>query len=134
MKVLLSFILTCLLMLGMKFCIGQNKHLEFNLVEPPSGMHPGTLTGGVQDAQGYMWIGAYQSPLRRYDGYKYTFYSNDPSNPNTLGGTWIQSLCASRTGDIWIGTKKNGLDKLDPATGKFRHYRFDDVKNLLIII
>ncbi|CAN5526474.1 hypothetical protein BH23BAC1_BH23BAC1_50010 [soil metagenome] len=63
--------------------------------------------------------------MRRYDGYKYTFYSNDLSNPNSLGGTWIQSLCASRTGDIWIGTKKDGLDRFDPATGKFKHFRFD---------
>ncbi|CAN5526510.1 hypothetical protein BH23BAC1_BH23BAC1_50020 [soil metagenome] len=53
MKVLLPFILTYLLLLLVKVCIGQNKKLEFNLVDPPSGIHPGTLAG-VQDSEGYM--------------------------------------------------------------------------------
>ncbi|MBD0295427.1 MAG: histidine kinase, partial [Flavisolibacter sp.] len=95
----------------------------FQRVPPPSGMHPSTKAC-VQDAQGYMWLGTYQGPLRRYDGYNYKLYWNDPQNENSLAANWVEALCAGRNGYIWIGTWGYGLDRLDPATGHFTHYRF----------
>ena len=105
-------------------CFAQNELLTFNRVPPPTGFHPGSKTG-VQDLEGYMWIGAYQAPLRRYDGYNYVTYSNDPLNSNSLAGNWVEALCASRDGFIWIGTWGYGLDRLDPATGNFKHFRYN---------
>lgn len=98
--------------------------LEFTRIPPPTGLHPGTVSG-VQDLNGYMWIGTYQSALRRYDGYKYKLYTNDPQNPNSMGGNWMESLYADSKGFIWIGTLGQGLDRLDPSTGTFVHYRYD---------
>ncbi|MDX2048945.1 MAG: two-component regulator propeller domain-containing protein [Chitinophagaceae bacterium] len=104
-------------------CAAQNEKLTFNRVPPPTGFHPSSKAC-VQDLQGYMWIGTYQAPLRRYDGYNYVTYSNDPQNSNSLAGNWVEALCASRDGFIWIGTWGNGLDRLDPATGNFKHFRY----------
>ncbi len=107
-----------------KICTAQNQQLTFNLVPPPIGLHPGTFAG-VQDRQGYMWIGTYQAPLRRYDGYHYSFYSNDPLDSNSLAENWVEALCAGRNGVIWVGTASHGLDRLDPATGIFTHFRYN---------
>ena len=101
-----------------------SQKLEFTRIPPPTGLHPGTVSG-VQDLNGYMWIGTYQSALRRYDGYKYKLYTNDPQNPNSMGGNWMESLLADSKGFIWIGTLGQGLDRLDPSTGNFIHYRYD---------
>lgn len=100
----------------------QDLQLTFNRVAPPTGLHPGSKAC-VQDAQGYMWIGTYQAPLRRYDGYHYTFYSNNPLDSNSLAQDWVEALCAGRNGIIWIGTAEHGLDRFDPATGNFKHFR-----------
>ncbi len=70
-----------------------------------------------------MWIGTYQAPLRRFDGYHYTFYSNDPLDSNSLAQNWVEALCAGKDGAIWIGTPNEGLDRFDPATGKFKHFK-----------
>jgi len=76
----------------------------------------------VQDPQGFMWIG--QHGLHRYDGYGYTSYYHDPLNPASLATSGkIETIYAGRDGMIWVGTAGNGLDRLDPATGRFTHFR-----------
>ena len=130
MKTVLS-ITVAFLFMGWNALPSLSQKLEFNQIPPPTGLHPGTVSG-VQDLNGYMWIGTYQSALRRYDGYKYKLYTNDPQNPNSMAGNWMESLYADRNGFIWIGTLGQGLDRLDPATGNFIHHRFDpDNKNSL---
>lgn len=106
----------------------QNELLTFNYVPPPPGFHPGSKAC-VQDKEGYMWIGTYQAPLRRYDGYHYTFYSNNPADKNSLAQNWVEALYAGRNGIIWIGTADSGLDRLDPLTGQFQHFRFQATNN-----
>ena len=61
----------------------------------------------------------------RYDGYRYKSYFNDPVNPNSLANDWVEALCADHNGFIWIGTRLSGLDRLDPTTGHFTHFRHD---------
>ena len=121
MKTVLS-ILT--IYLGAIYYAAFCQDMIFNPVPPPKGLFPATLAG-VQDLQGYMWMGTFQSGLRRYDGYRYTLYSNDPLNPNSLADNSTGSLCADSKGFIWIGTPGYGLDRLDPATGNFMHFRSD---------
>ncbi len=123
MKTLLSVFCAALLGVFSLAISSFSQDLSFNLVPPPKGLYPGT-NAGVQDLQGYMWIGAFQSaPLRRYDGYSNTLYSNDPLDSNSLAGNWTISLCADSKGFIWIGTAGYGLDRLDPTTGNFEHFR-----------
>ncbi|CAN5700507.1 sensor histidine kinase [soil metagenome] len=105
-------------------CSAQNEALPFNIVPPPAGLHPASKVG-IQDSQGYMWIGTYQAPLRRYDGYHYTFYSNDPLDSNSLAQNWIEALSAGHDGMIWVGTADNGVDRLDPITGKCKHFKYN---------
>ena len=48
-----------------------------------------------------------------------------PSNPNSLGGDSVKSIARDSRGYLWFGTEDSGLDKFDPTTGTFTHYRND---------
>ncbi|MBA2562445.1 MAG: histidine kinase [Chitinophagaceae bacterium] len=83
-----------------------------------------TFWGGLgiaQDPQGYMWFVG--NGLHRYDGYTSVSYFNDPSNPRSLAANQLEAICADHNGIIWIGTQTLGLDRFDPATGVFTHFR-----------
>ena len=75
----------------------------------------------LQDDQGFMWFGT-QYGLNRYDGYKFKVFLHDPADPTSLSGVFITALFKDRSGIIWVGCHQF-LDKYDPATETFTHYR-----------
>ncbi len=104
-------------------CIAQSNGLKFNLVEGPNGKSLGAVRNMTQDPYGYMWFAAQGAKcIYRYDGIRYRIFRHDDNNPNSLGGVDIGSVYADNTGMIWIGMGE-GLDKYNPATGIFKHYR-----------
>lgn len=80
------------------------------------------ITGMVQDRQGYMWL-ASKNGLFRYDGYQMIHYKNNPLDANSLASDMLEAICIDKAGIIWIGTFASGLDRFDPATGRFTHFR-----------
>ena len=90
----------------------------FTLVPPPG---VGSGFQGTLDPKGYMWFGG--TGVHRYDGYSYKSYFNDPLDTTSLSFNRIQSILADRKGFIWVGTNGRGLDRLDPETGIFTHFR-----------
>jgi len=94
----------------------------FMQVPPPNGSWGGPMVG-TQDPSGYMWFGSVG--LHRYDGYNYKSYFNDPLDSTSLALNKIESIHADRKGIVWVGTNGGGLDRLDPETGIFTHFRHD---------
>src|SRR4029077_14044184 len=47
--------------------------------------------------------------------------------PNSLDGAYVTSIARDNRGYLWFGTEASGLDKFDPTTGIFTHYRNDSV-------
>ncbi|MDE1156640.1 MAG: two-component regulator propeller domain-containing protein [Acidobacteriaceae bacterium] len=74
----------------------------------------------LQDDLGFLWMGT-QYGLNRYDGVHMQQYLHDPSNPNSLGGSYVQALYKDRGGFLWISTDQS-LDRYDPSTETFHHY------------
>lgn len=97
-------------------------NIVINKVLPQEGKTIGHVTGMVQDQQGYMWL-ATKNGLLRYDGYQMLSYRHDPSDQNTIADEDLEAIAIDRSGIIWIGTLGRGLERFDPATGKFTHYR-----------
>ncbi len=95
----------------------------FNRVSPPEGSLFGMVNGISQDPQGYLWLATFGGGLHRYDGYRFITYMNNPQNPASLTHNDLQAVCADHNGIVWIGTVASGLDRLDPRTGTFTHYR-----------
>jgi ligand-binding sensor domain-containing protein len=94
----------------------------FNRVSPPSGKNFYHVTGMVQDAKGYMWL-ATKNGLYRYDGYQMQHFRNNPLDANSLGSDYLEAIAVDPSGVLWIGTFSSGLDRFDPATGRFTHFK-----------
>jgi ligand-binding sensor domain-containing protein len=115
-----------LLVLGAPLHIlSQQPNIRFNLVEGVGEISLGKITGITQDPQGYMWFTDQDKGcITRFDGYSMVSYKHDPSNQNSLGGTYPECIVAEPGGILWIGFFGGmGLDRFDPFYGTFTHFR-----------
>ena len=124
MKLRLPIFSFVLLLLFGQTCPVFCQQIIFNKVIPPDGKDFKWVAGITQDVNGYMWY-ATQKGLYRYDGYHMTTYKSNPINPNSLMSNNLVSVLADSNGIIWIGSGGRGLDRLDPVTGIFTHFRHD---------
>jgi len=76
----------------------------------------------AQDSLGVLWFGT-QNGLQRYDGRKLTTLLHDPLLDNSLVGSYVQWICVSRDGTLWIADYGKGLTHYDQATGRFTRYK-----------
>ena len=114
-----------LLLVVIRMGHAQNAELKFHLIEGPDGQPLGKIRNITQDPHGYMWFsGEGAKCIYRYDGIRITAFRHDESNPNSLGGNFINSIYADDAGVIWVGMNE-GLDRFEPATGVFQHFRND---------
>jgi ligand-binding sensor domain-containing protein len=127
MKVKISIITALLLQLIIHEAIAQNNELQFKLVEGINGRPLGKINAITQDPHGYMWFAGQSAQcLYRYDGNRMISFRRDDANPNSLGGTNLETVYADDSGMIWVGfgdDPKGGLDQFNPATGIYKHYR-----------
>ena len=92
----------------------------------PASLNSNFLQDLMEDDHGDLWV-ATNTGVNRFDltTERCTRYLHDPNNPDTLGGTSVKSIAEDSRGYLWFGTEDSGLDKLDPRTGTFAHYRND---------
>ena len=101
------------------------QNIHFNLVNPSRDDPFVRIMGMTQDAQGFLWL-ATANGLYKYDGYQYTSYHNEPLNPNSPAADNIDYVTADKAGYIWLAPRGLGLDRFDPATGIFTHFRHNE--------
>jgi ligand-binding sensor domain-containing protein len=101
----------------------DGKGIRFTRLSTEEGLSQTRVSQIVQDDQGFMWFGS-QYGLNRYDGYKFKVYKHEPGRTNSLACVYIYSLFKDRSGSLWIGCEES-LDKFDPITETFTHYRID---------
>jgi ligand-binding sensor domain-containing protein len=74
------------------------------------------------DDNNLIWIGTQGAGMDCFNIVTKTF-THYRQQDGLSKGT-ISAITKDREGNIWIGTSE-GLDRLDPKTGKFSHYRYD---------
>ncbi len=74
----------------------------------------------AKDREGGIWACSYFGGVNYYSNQKLTFekYFFIPG-VNTLQGNAVREIKQDHAGNIWIGTEDAGLNRFDPATGKF---------------
>src|SRR5882757_2753346 len=102
----------------------QQPYFKFKNLSTTQGLSINNATCILQDRKGFIWIGT-RDGLNRYDGYTFTVFRSDPGDAHSISGNFIWSLHEDREGNIWAGTIEGGLDKYQPATGKFIRYTHD---------
>ncbi len=94
----------------------------FRHITRESGLSHPSVYGIAQDKSGFLWFST-QDGVCRYDGYRFKLFHHDPRDAKTLAENDCDSIVVDNDGMVWIGTWGGGLDRFDPATETFRHYR-----------
>jgi ligand-binding sensor domain-containing protein len=81
----------------------------------------------LEDRDGTLWIGTANAGLIRFDPETENFaqHQNNPDNPHSLSNNAVLSILQDQKGVLWISTLV-GLNRLDPGTGVFTHFREKD--------
>ena len=95
-------------------------------VNDPGSLSHNFIRDFLEDDDGYLWVAAYPG-VNRLDprSERSTRYVYDPKNPNGISGDSVESIARDSAGHLWFGTSESGLDRFDPTTGTFTHYRND---------
>ena len=104
----------------------QSQKISFEEVRMPNGNALGKVNAIAMDKHGFTWFSDQSNgAIIRYDGSYMKFYIHDPNNPNSLGGPYPECFFIEDSGVIWIGFWGQGLDRFDPTTNTFTHFRAD---------
>ncbi|MEW9625636.1 two-component regulator propeller domain-containing protein, partial [Rhodanobacter sp. S2-g] len=112
---------------GSESAAGRLPTPQFKHFDTSDGLPSSAINAVVQDARGFMWFGG-SGGLLRYDGVEFKAYTPEPGAANALSSNDITQLVCATDGKLWIATGDAGLDRLDPATGRFEHWRHDPDK------
>ncbi len=85
-----------------------------------------------------LWVGTEVGGVNRVDMNSgvVSRYTHDAKNPNSLSNNFVEAIYIDQAGTLWAGTR-DGLNKLDEATGTFTHYlkgRRPDLANRVRVI
>ncbi len=99
-------------------------NIRFAAFTGEEGLSSGSVFGITQDEHGFLWF-ATGDGLSRYDGYVFRIFRFDRGNPNSLSNNNIMAILQGQNGVLWLATNGGGVDRFDPVSETFTHYRHD---------
>ncbi|HKG05481.1 MAG TPA: two-component regulator propeller domain-containing protein [Pedobacter sp.] len=109
------------------FCIvplNAQEKLSLTSLNNGQGLSQNSVYCIYKDQTGLLWF-ATQDGLNKYDGYKMTVYKHRSGDNTTLSSNFITSLTEDRQGDLWIGSRIDGLSRFNRATDRFTSFKHD---------
>jgi two-component system, sensor histidine kinase ChiS len=100
----------------------QMQDIRFKRFTTHDGLIQNIVLAATKDHQGFLWFGT-PVGLDRYDGYQFRAFTNDPMDSTSISDNWINCICVSKNGDLWIGTQNGGLNKYNHLSGEFHSYK-----------
>jgi signal transduction histidine kinase/ligand-binding sensor domain-containing protein len=79
--------------------------------------------GITQDRLGNIWLTSFDGGIYRYDGSGFIDYEHNDTDSNSISSYNAECIYADSTDIIWVGTYGGGLDRFDPSTNRFTHFR-----------
>ena len=102
----------------------QEQQYKFEHITIKQGLTSNNVYSIIKGPRGFMWFST-GIGLYRYDGYDFKVYRSDPNVSSTLSSNLITGhLFIDLSGNLWIGTKNNGLNFFNSKTEaaiQFKH-------------
>ena len=98
--------------------------LEFRHLSIAQGLSQSIVDDILQDREGFLWF-VTEDGLNRFDGYTFKVFKHDAQDPFSLVHNEVKCVFEDSEGVLWIGSFHRGLDRFDPATGRFTHHQHD---------
>ncbi len=98
----------------------------------PNSLNHNTVNSIAEDQFGNLWLGetnwfgsSYGLGLDKFTPKtgKFTHYTNDSTNPNSLSDNLVISVFRDNSEILWFGTSVGGINKLDTKFRKFAHHK-----------
>lgn len=92
----------------------------------PTALPSNFITTLEQAGPNRLWVGTLGLGLALFDtnsGKVIKLYKNDPNDPTSLGEDTIYDLAVDSQGIVWAATARGGVNRLNPATGKFTRFQ-----------
>ena len=122
LKLIIPLILT--LSITTTFAAEQKLNMGFDALSVEEGLSQESVYSIIQDSRGFIWM-ATQEGLNRFDGHEFKVYVPDDSRPDAISHYWIWDILEDKQGYLWIATDGGGLDRYNPKTDNFEHFRHD---------
>ncbi len=83
-----------------------------------------------EDADGNLWIATNGGGVAKMSlsTRRFETFRHDPANSNSISSNVVRSLLIDN-GYIWLASRGEGLDRLNPRDGQFTHYDFGNDKH-----
>ncbi|HEY0956337.1 MAG TPA: two-component regulator propeller domain-containing protein [Roseateles sp.] len=109
----------------------QTRSYPMAEADRPAGRANRFLRALLADRGDVLWVGSASEGLARFDSQaeRWTFLQHDPAQPHSISPGSVQRLARAHDGRIWVGLL-SGLDRLDPSTGRFEHFRAGSASGL----
>lgn len=96
--------------------------IRFDHLSQEQGLSQNAVLCIFQDSRGFMWFGT-EDGLNRYDGYTFTVYRHDPSDPHSLPSDYVWAIDEDAAGDLWIATQGGGIARWERKRDRFVRLR-----------
>ncbi|MGB3079929.1 MAG: two-component regulator propeller domain-containing protein [Saprospiraceae bacterium] len=102
--------------------------------DDPTSLSHNRIRAVYEDHEGTLWIGTglawdlnEEGGLNRFDreNKSFTRFMHDPANPHSLVDNKVRAIFEDSRGNFWIGTRGDGLHRMDRKTGMFERYPSD---------
>jgi len=110
----------------------HEKQFKSYPIKAPKDLWILAINGICEDDSGALWVSTYGRGLIKIDsiGGHETNYIPTDNRPSSLSSRWIHSLFCDSFGSVWIGSSA-GLDKYDPATDSFIHFKIQSFSDFV---
>lgn len=92
--------------------------------------HDALVENLQRDSGGGLWVATIGQGLyyRCPDCDRFRHFYPDPDDPDSIAGNEVNGILEDSDGRIWVALRREGLNRLDLASGRFEHFRSGEGK------